>query len=96
MMEWEAQAQRYRVVNGVRVRFYQLLAMQRLSFPNGIGPFVDGVTKLMTSTSGISADMPKTAPQNSESSTTSLPAQFSASLQMDTPGMLHGRARRAN
>src|SRR5438552_1576009 len=30
MMEWEAQAQCYRVVNGVRGRFYQLLAMQRL------------------------------------------------------------------
>jgi cobalt-zinc-cadmium efflux system outer membrane protein len=29
-MEWQAAAQQYRVVNGVRVRFYQLLAMQRL------------------------------------------------------------------
>jgi cobalt-zinc-cadmium efflux system outer membrane protein len=29
-MEWQAAAQQYRVVNGVRVRYYQLLAMQRL------------------------------------------------------------------
>jgi hypothetical protein len=73
-----------------------LLAMQRLSFPSGIGPFVDGVTKLMTSTSEISAELPKTVQPPSESSTTSSPAPFNASLQTDTPGMLHGRARRAN
>ena len=30
MMEAQAQAQQFRVVNGVRVRFYQLLAMQQL------------------------------------------------------------------
>jgi cobalt-zinc-cadmium efflux system outer membrane protein len=29
-MEWQATAQQYRVLNGVRVRFFQLLAMQRL------------------------------------------------------------------
>jgi cobalt-zinc-cadmium efflux system outer membrane protein len=29
-MEWQAAAQQYRVVNGVRMRFWQLLAMQRL------------------------------------------------------------------
>lgn len=29
-MEWQAAAQQYRVVNGVRVRYYQLLAMQKL------------------------------------------------------------------
>src|SRR5439155_15061164 len=29
-MEAQALAQQYRVINGVRVRFYQLLAMQRL------------------------------------------------------------------
>jgi cobalt-zinc-cadmium efflux system outer membrane protein len=29
-MEWQAAAQQYRVLNGVRVRFYQLLAMQQL------------------------------------------------------------------
>jgi cobalt-zinc-cadmium efflux system outer membrane protein len=28
--EWQALAQQYRVINGVRVRFFQLLAMQRL------------------------------------------------------------------
>lgn len=30
MMRWQAKAQQYRVVNGVHMRFYQLLAMQRL------------------------------------------------------------------
>src|SRR5437764_15452070 len=30
MMQWQAQAQQYRVVNGLRMRYYQLLAMQRL------------------------------------------------------------------
>jgi len=29
-MEAQALAQQYRVLNGLRVRFYQLLAMQRL------------------------------------------------------------------
>src|SRR5262249_49746156 len=29
-MQWQAVAQQYRVLNGVRTRFYQLLAMQRL------------------------------------------------------------------
>jgi outer membrane protein, heavy metal efflux system len=29
-MEWQAAAQQYRVVNGARVRYYQLLAMQKL------------------------------------------------------------------
>jgi cobalt-zinc-cadmium efflux system outer membrane protein len=29
-LEWQAQAQQYRVLNGVRSRYYQLLALQRL------------------------------------------------------------------
>lgn len=70
-----------------------LLAMQRLSFPNGIGPFVDGVTKLMTSTS---AGLPTTPLANSSNSKTDSPVRFSASLQTDTPGMMRGRAPRAN
>jgi hypothetical protein len=72
-----------------------LLAVQQMTFPRGIGPFVDMVTKLMTSTSSVSTES-KTGTPDSESSMIDSPAQFSASLQMDTPGMLHGRARRVN
>jgi hypothetical protein len=67
-----------------------LAAVQRLSFPDGIGPFVDRVTAIMTSAA------PKMALVNSSNSTTSSPAAFSASLQMDTPGLIHGRQHRAN
>ncbi len=70
-----------------------LLAMQRLSFPNGIGPFVDGVTKLMTSASENLPTMPLATSSNS---TTDSHVRFSASLQTDTPGMMRGHARRAN
>jgi hypothetical protein len=70
-----------------------LLAMQRLSFPNGIGPFVDGVTKLMTSTSET---LTMTGLPTSSSSTTKSAAAFNASLQMDTPELMRGPARRAN
>ena len=70
-----------------------MLAMQRLSFPNGIGPFVDGVTKLMTSTS---EGLPTIPLPISSNSTTDSPVRFSASLQTDTPGMMRGHQRRAN
>jgi hypothetical protein len=68
-----------------------LAAMQRLSFPDGIGPFVDKVTAIMTSVKS-----PTTPSTTSLNSTTDSPAPFNASLQMDTPGMLRGHARRAN
>lgn len=70
-----------------------LLAMQRLSFPSGIGPFVDGVTKLMTS---ASENLPTMPLATSSDSTTDSHVRFSASLQTDTPGMMRGHARRAN
>src|SRR5438067_7233024 len=52
-MEAQALAQQYRVVNGVRVRFYQLLAMQRLldvrvdrmrQWRKPTGPGIDGAS----------------------------------------------------
>ena len=72
-----------------------LLAMQRLSFPDGIGPFVEGVTRLMTSV-GSSPKASMTGSPASSNSSTKLPAAFSASLQTDTPASLHGHARRDN
>lgn len=67
-----------------------IAAVQRLTFTDGVGPFVDQITRLMTSVS-----MPASSPPSSNS-TTKLPAQSSALLQMDTPGMMPGRAHRAN
>lgn len=68
-------------------------AIQRLSFSDGIGPFVERVTALMNA---VSATSPTTRSATSSNSTTKSPAAFNASLQMDTPGMIPGRARRAN
>jgi hypothetical protein len=87
----QAELQAMSLVAGEQLEILQ--AMQRLSFPNGIGPFVEGITKLMTSTS---AGMPTIPLKMSSKSTTESAPAFSASLQMDTPGILHGRTRRAN
>jgi hypothetical protein len=71
-----------------------LAAIQRLSFPDGIGPFVERVTALMTSAStGLP---PKGSSPTSSNSTTASPAQFNALLQTDTPANLRGHARRVN
>jgi hypothetical protein len=67
-----------------------IMAVQRLTCPDGIGPFVDRMTALMTSA------IPKTALPSSSKPTTASPAPFSASLQTDTPAGLRGHARRAN
>lgn len=69
-----------------------LAALQRLSFPDGIGPFVDRVTTLMSSS------MPTSRPPSMVSSTltTASPQPFNASLQTDTPAGLRGHARRVN
>lgn len=67
-------------------------AIVRLSFRDGIGPFVERVTALMNSTKMNQATVSK----HSSESTTRSPAPFSASLQMDTPDLLRGGPRRAN
>lgn len=74
-----------------------LAAVQRLSFPEGIGPFVDRVTKLLTSSSaGLSPILATPPLPASSNSSTSSPASFSASLQTDTPAGMRGHARRDN
>lgn len=67
-----------------------IMAVQRLTCPEGIVPFVERVTSLMTSVN------PKTPSPVSSKSTASSPAPFSASLQMDTPEQMRGHARRVN
>ena len=70
-----------------------IAAVQRLSFPDGIGPFVERVTQLMGS---AAATLPEAVSLDSLNSATKSHVPFSASLQMDTPGMMRGPARRVN
>jgi len=70
-----------------------IAAVQRLSFPDGLGPFVERVTQLMGS---AVATLPGAVLPNSANSTMKSPAPFNASLQLDTPNPLSGRARRDN
>ena len=64
-------------------------AVQRLSFPQGFGPFVEQITRLMgTNTT--------TSPMTSNGSGNSLPAPPSAALQTDSPGMMRGSSPRDN
>jgi hypothetical protein len=70
-----------------------MAAVQRLSFPEGIGPFVERVTGLMTSAS-TRAIIPVS--MDSSDSMIKSPARFSASLQTDIPAGMHGHSRRVN
>jgi hypothetical protein len=70
-----------------------LAAVQQLTCPEGIGPFVDRITQLMTATA---AGLPKTPSMVSSNSSTRSPAPSSASLVTDTHGAMPGHARRAN
>ncbi len=67
-----------------------LSAVMRLSFKEGLVPFVNKVTALMVATK-MQTDSVVSSP-----STIKSPAPFSASLQTDTPASLRGVARRAN
>jgi hypothetical protein len=61
----------------------------RLSFPDGIGPFVHDLRALM-------GEVVTDIEQNGKGSDLKLPLPFGASLQTDSPGMLPGRRPRAN
>lgn len=67
-----------------------LSAVMRLSFKEGIVPFVNKVTSLMV------AAKTETEPAASLPSMTKSPAPFNAALQTDTLGKTLGHARRAN
>jgi hypothetical protein len=68
-------------------------AVVRLSFNDGIGPFVEQVTKLMNSAAPKFSATPSAISSNSM---TDSPAPFSASLQTDSPPSLRGHVRRVN
>lgn len=70
-----------------------LSAVFRLSFPQGIGPFVDSITKMVSATM---TELPPDGLGDSARAAMPSPAPFSASLQTDTPGMLLGRRPRVN
>ena len=61
-----------------------LSAVQRLSFPDGISPFVEQITKLMG------------APIMGAISPETLRAPSNASLQTESPGMMRGNSPRVN
>jgi hypothetical protein len=63
-----------------------LSAVQRLSFPQGFGPFVEQITRLM---------VPDTPSQPSAQGNSS-PAPSNAALQTDSPGIARGASPRVN
>jgi hypothetical protein len=63
-----------------------LSAVQRLSFPQGFGPFVEQITRLM---------VPDTPSQPSGPGNSS-PAPSNAALQTDSPGIARGASPRVN
>jgi hypothetical protein len=73
-----------------------LAAVQRLTFKDGIGPFIDRVSALMGSMMPAEEAMEPNSSGNSASSTTPLRSRSSALLQTDTPNLAHGRAPRVN
>ena len=73
-----------------------LAAVQRLSFPKGLGPFLDQVNKLMGSTMPTIPTGPVADASPSGRSSIKSRALSSASLQTDTPAMARGPAPRAN
>lgn len=71
-----------------------LSAVQRLSFQDGLGPFLDRINHLMGST--LMPDPLATAAALSAKPTIKSRALSSAALQTDTPGMTRGQVPRAN
>lgn len=83
--ETEARAKKLGAADQINI----LAAIQRLSFPQGFGPFVEEMTKL--------AGMPATASSTTlNSSGNASHAPSSGELQTDSPGMTRGISPRAN
>lgn len=78
---------------GVADQFAIIAAVFRLSFPDGVVPFVNQVTKLLTSTT---SELSGVGLKSSTNATTKSPAPFNAALQTDTLSLARGRAPRAN
>jgi hypothetical protein len=64
-------------------------AAQRLTMPDGLGPFVDQITKI----AGPMPTIPSLAPVSTANSSRE---ESSASLQTESPGMTRGRSPHAN
>ena len=73
-----------------------LTAVQRLSFPGGLGPFIEQVTSLMGPLPTIPSLPSSNSSASSSRSTMGLRSSSSALLQTDTPNLAHGRAPRVN
>jgi len=71
-------------------------AVQRMSFRDGIAPFVDRVTALLLPVVAAANKSPAMVSRDSSNSTTKSPAPFNASLQTDTPAGMRGHSRRVN
>jgi hypothetical protein len=83
--EMEARAKKLGAADQINI----LAAVQRLSFPQGFGPFVEQMTKL--------AGMPPTlSSTTSNSSGNASRAPSSGELQTDSPGMTRGISPRVN
>lgn len=67
-------------------------AVQRLSFKDGIGPFIEQISSLMGAAMPMPAEMEAKVAQTYKDTVKKLRSQSNASLQTDTPGMLRGQA----
>jgi len=77
--EMEARARKLGAADQINI----LSAVQRLSFPQGFGPFVEQMTKL-------AGTPPEASSTTSNSSGNASRAPFSGELQTDSPGMTRG------
>jgi hypothetical protein len=67
-------------------------AVQRLSFKDGIGPFIDQISSLMGAAMPMPKDLEEKVAQTYSDTVKKLRSKSNASLQTDTPGMLRGQA----
>jgi hypothetical protein len=71
-------------------------AVQRLSFKDGIGPFIEQISSLMGAAMPMPTGLEEKVAQTYSDTVKKSRSQSNASLQTDTPGMLRGPAPRAN
>jgi len=67
-----------------------LSAVQRLSFKDGIGPFIDQISSLMGAAMPRPTELQAKVTQTYNDTVKKLRSQSNASLQTDTPAMAHG------
>ena len=67
-----------------------LSAIQRLSFKDGIGPFIDQVSSLMGAAMPMPRELEEKVAKTYSDTVKKLRSQSSASLQTDTQNLAHG------